>query len=225
MARCDKFEEALWEAAGAGGIPPQLAAHLAECASCRAALQALEVAETGFAALREVDAPALKLSLPAHHARRWPAIAFAAAALLLVGTLCLFLLPRGHRANVTTIVHATPPPRQERQLEQAEIGPRAPGCSRSGTQNETPRTPAQPPAAAYPLPHPAGAAPGEARARLTGICTHLRHGGVFFAGRDRTGYPHSGGADCPAVVAALDVYHRLPGRGSPTPGRRSDSHL
>jgi len=57
MSSCERFEDSLWSAAAGEEVPPDLAAHLEHCSTCRESLQALTRAVRGLAALRGVDAP------------------------------------------------------------------------------------------------------------------------------------------------------------------------
>lgn len=108
MARCEIYEEELWETAESGHISPRLAGHLAECAHCREALQALKAAVPELHALREIDTPELHLALPARRVWRVPAYAYAVAAVLvlLAGMLRLLL----QQKPAQQIVHQHTPP-------------------------------------------------------------------------------------------------------------------
>jgi len=57
MSRCQRFDDAVWDAAHGQAISPDLAEHLLVCESCRRSLRSLSAAAQGFAALRSVSAP------------------------------------------------------------------------------------------------------------------------------------------------------------------------
>ncbi|MDH4180109.1 MAG: hypothetical protein OEV33_06320, partial [Armatimonadota bacterium] len=57
MSRCQRFDDAIWEAAHGRAAPPDLAEHLRVCESCHRSLRSLSAAAQGFAALRSVSAP------------------------------------------------------------------------------------------------------------------------------------------------------------------------
>jgi hypothetical protein len=61
---CERFEEALWEAAE-GQISPSLAEHLGKCPACRQELQTRQEMQTGLAVLRTVNAPEARAAVRA----------------------------------------------------------------------------------------------------------------------------------------------------------------
>ncbi len=74
MCPCRELQDALWEAAESGLIPAEVAGHLGECPECRAALDTLSSAASGFATLRHIQAPdpteAVHAGITRSHPRR-----------------------------------------------------------------------------------------------------------------------------------------------------------
>jgi hypothetical protein len=92
---CERFEEALWEAAE-GEPSPVLAEHLGKCPACRQARESLKAAYVGLSALRTVSAPEVQAVVPARSRRRLlvPAVIGATAVCATLGVALLSTLNR-----------------------------------------------------------------------------------------------------------------------------------
>jgi|GEM_PF-2401412 len=119
MTSCERYEEALWEAAETGNISADMQRHLDACPACRESLASLRGAMTGFAELRQipdhVPAPALvPLSAPCW----WPRAAFAGVVVALaIAGVSLWLVRKQPEPVVKT------PPRPSVQPEQPKQAP------------------------------------------------------------------------------------------------------
>jgi len=123
MATCERYEEALWEAAESDDISTELRRHLDVCPACREELAALQQAMTGFAVLRQIpDHVPVPAPLPST-ARWWPRAAFVGVvvALAIVG-IAIGLLAWKQQAP---IVKQPPSPviYPEQQEQPKEQGP------------------------------------------------------------------------------------------------------
>ena len=99
---CHQYtEEQLWDAAETDQLPAELVQHLDVCPACRETLQQCTSAMTGFAALREVQAPDPCAAVYARLAparRPWRLAPVWAAGLVLL-TVCVLLFRHGQRSE------------------------------------------------------------------------------------------------------------------------------
>ncbi len=98
MKRCEEFEDALWEETQT----PDLTAHLAECADCRALAEARE----GFAVLQRVKASDPRGALRARRGmiKRRRGYAFALAAGVCVVAAIVFLAAQPRKVSIPRVV-------------------------------------------------------------------------------------------------------------------------
>ncbi|MHB9106174.1 MAG: hypothetical protein ACYDCO_03875 [Armatimonadota bacterium] len=124
MASCERYEEALWEAAETGNISADLQRHLEACADCRENRASLKKAMTGFTELRRMPeyVPAVTLAplLPA--TPWWPRVALAGAVLALALVAVWVCLLAGKQEVMVTNHHRFPvvQPKQPEQPPQRE---------------------------------------------------------------------------------------------------------